>query len=96
MALSPRTRIITIALVSCLWSAGPAFSDTLLIEGVDAARQTAGERPARGSTMASVEARFGSPNSRSGAVGRPPITRWDYSDFVVFFEYDHVVHSVRR
>ena len=46
--------------------------------------------------MASVEARFGPPATRSSAVGQPPITRWDYPDFTVFFEYDHVVHSVRR
>jgi hypothetical protein len=73
-----------------------ALADTLLVEGVSAARATVAERPARGSNMVSVEARFGAPASRSGAVGEPPITRWDYADFVVFFEFDHVVHTVRR
>ena len=96
MALSTRTLVIALALVAGLSSAGYAPADTLLVEGVSAAQATATERPARGSSMASVEARFGPPASRSGAVGQPPITRWDYAGFVVFFEYDHVVHSVRR
>jgi hypothetical protein len=52
------------------------------------------ERPARGSTMSQVEARFGTPASRHAAVGNPPITRWDYPQFAVFFEYDKVLHAV--
>jgi hypothetical protein len=96
MALFPRTLVIALAVVACMYNAGNALADTLLIEGVSAAQATVAERPSRGSSMASVEARFGTPASRSGAVGQPPITRWDYADFVVFFEYDHVVHSVRR
>lgn len=52
------------------------------------------ERPARGSTMAVVEARFGAPSTRHAAVGDPPITRWDYPGFSVFFEHNLVLHSV--
>lgn len=76
--------------------AGSARADTLLIEGVDAAAPTASERPKRGTSMASVEARFGPPATRTAAVGQPPITRWDYSTFTVYFEYDHVLHSVHH
>lgn len=50
--------------------------------------------PARGATMSKVEAQFGAPAERHGAVGNPPITRWDYATFSVFFEHDHVIHSV--
>jgi len=52
------------------------------------------ERPSRGSTMAAVEARFGAPATKHAAVGDPPITRWDYSGFSVFFEHNLVLHSV--
>jgi hypothetical protein len=45
-------------------------------------------------TMNAVESRFGAPTRRAAAVGTPPITRWEYPGFVVYFEYDHVVHSV--
>ncbi len=52
------------------------------------------ERPARGSTMSAVEARYGAPVERHAAVGDPPIARWDYAQFSVFFEYDKVLHAV--
>ncbi len=91
------TRILAVALVAtALGSGATALADTLLVTSVDAAQASATERPARGKSMASVEAHFGAPTTRSSAVGRPPITRWDYPDYAVFFEFDHVVHSVRR
>jgi hypothetical protein len=52
--------------------------------------------PARGASMDAVEARFGAPVERYAPVGQPPITRWVYPSFVVFFEYSHVVHAVTR
>jgi hypothetical protein len=52
------------------------------------------ERPSRGSSMSAVEAHFGAPTTKHEAVGRPPITRWDYPQFSVFFEYDKVLHAV--
>ncbi len=51
-------------------------------------------RPTRGMTQASVESKYGSPTSVNAPVGDPPITRWVYADFVVFFEYDKVIHAV--
>jgi len=52
------------------------------------------DHPARGSTMSGVEARYGAPTTKYAAVGDPPITRWDYPQFSVFFEYDKVLHAV--
>ncbi len=51
-------------------------------------------KPTRGMTQESVQANFGSPKSTIAAVGEPPISRWEYADFVVFFEYERVIHSV--
>jgi hypothetical protein len=48
----------------------------------------------RGMSMERVEASFGAPTLRHGAVGAPPIARWDYPGFVVYFEYQFVIHSV--
>ena len=53
-------------------------------------------KPTRGMTQESVQANFGSPQSTTAAVGEPPISRWEYADFVVFFEYDRVIHSVTK
>jgi hypothetical protein len=69
-------------------------ADTLLIESM---QQAAGlERPARGDSMAQVEGRFGAPEQVVPAVGQPPITRWVYPGFTVYFEGDRVVHAVAR
>lgn len=51
-------------------------------------------RPTRGMSKTSVEEQFGQPEQQFDAVGEPPISRWVYADFVVFFEYDTVIHSV--
>ena len=50
--------------------------------------------PARGMTMSQVANKFGAPVSKIPAVGTPPISRWEYPGFVVYFEADHVIHSV--
>lgn len=84
--------ILTAALLLGAGSGVPA--DTLVI---DNARQSAGlERPARGDSMGEVEARFGKPEQIMPAVGQPPITRWVYPDFTVYFEGDRVLHAVAR
>ncbi len=49
--------------------------------------------PQRGESMTSVRARLGAPLEKLSAVGIPPIVRWVYKDFTVYFEYEHVIHS---
>ncbi len=51
-------------------------------------------RPTRGMTMSQVEAKFGSASEKRAAIGKPPITRWRYPQFDVFFEHNLVIHSV--
>ena len=58
--------------------------------------QSGGNQPARGMTMEKVEAAFGAPANRVAAVGNPPITRWEYPAFIVFFEHQLVLHSVAK
>ena len=77
-----------------LLSTPMAGADVLLLDGIDAAQASAGQRPSRGMSMERVEADFGTPSSRYNAVGEPPITRWDYPGFAVYFEYDLVLHAV--
>ena len=55
-----------------------------------------GTLPSRGMTMAQVEKSHGTPVVRKAPVGSPPISRWEYEDFVVYFEYRHVIHSVAK
>ena len=50
--------------------------------------------PPKGMAMKNVRAGWGEPALVHDAVGQPPITRWDYPGFSVFFEYSHVIHAV--
>jgi hypothetical protein len=71
-----------------------ARAETLVVDDQVMVRESSVERPAKGSTMKTVESKFGTPASRHPTVGQPPITRWDYPGFAVFFEGEHVIHSV--
>ena len=74
-----------------------AYADNLLIERVR--NEQAQSMPKRGASMAQVEAKFGAPQQKYPAVGggsrrTPPITRWAYPTFSVYFENSHVVDAV--
>ncbi|HEX9708021.1 MAG TPA: hypothetical protein VGA24_10325 [Steroidobacteraceae bacterium] len=84
--------ILRILLLLALGAAQPALAETLSTDTGDPA--LAADRPNRGSTMATVQSRFGEPTDRHAAVGDPPITRWDYPQFAVYFEHDRVLHAV--
>jgi hypothetical protein len=58
--------------------------------------------PTRGMDMANVEHIYGAPLEKlapvpvKGTRMHPPITRWIYPTFVVYFEYNQVVHAVTK
>ncbi|MGI1678121.1 MAG: hypothetical protein K6L75_05280 [Cellvibrionaceae bacterium] len=54
------------------------------------------KRPKTGLKSSQVEADFGSPINKTSAVGTPPISSWIYPEFIVYFEYDHVIHTVLK
>ena len=59
----------------------------------------AGNLPQRGTSQAAVLNQFGSPLTRhepagGGSPQQPPITRWDYDGFSVFFENNTVIDVV--
>jgi hypothetical protein len=45
-------------------------------------------------TMETVQNRFGQALETYAAVGEPPITKWVYKDFTVYFESEFVIHAV--
>ena len=79
-----------IALLAAFGAA--ATAETVDMDGVAAGSNDG--RPSRGMTQANVESKYGSPVSVKAPVGDPPISRWEYAGFVVFFEYDRVIHAV--
>lgn len=50
--------------------------------------------PSRGDSKNSVLDQFGLADEELPPVGHPPITRWDYRYFSVYFEGDRVINSV--
>jgi len=69
-----------------------AAGDVLLIQEVRQAERM--ELPSNGMKMDEVRAKFGSPKTTHAAVGDPPITRWDYEHWSVYFEYNLVLFTV--
>lgn len=82
------------ALVAGFLVSGVASAETLMVDGQLSVAPASVETPGRGLNMATVESRFGAPAGKHAPVGQPPITRWDYPGFSVFFERDLVIHSV--
>lgn len=97
----PTTKI---ALLSCciLALGFAAQADDIVVPADAPAASTApapASLPAKGQTMGEVTKRFGQPQAKHPPAGgdspkHPPITRWDYAGFSVFFEHQHVVDSV--
>lgn len=76
---------------------GVAQADTLQMGNGDrSASFNAAGKPTRGMSRAKVESMYGTPAARQGPVGDPPISRWDYPGFAVYFEYDKVIHAVSK
>jgi hypothetical protein len=89
------------ATLAALLFATASHADTLLLDGIDMDKQTADSRPRPGMSMTAVESAYGAPAERRSPVGgevvqHPPITRWDYPSFSVYFEHDRVIHAVAR
>ena len=89
-------RLLTVAIVlGGIWSTSVS-AETLLLDQAVSQNQTTGQRPGRGMSMQGVEQKFGQPVVKRDAVGDPPITRWEYQNFIVYFEYQTVIHAVEK
>ncbi len=63
-----------------------AFSISLPSHGTD--------MPVKGTKMTEVEKQLGAPSRMIPPVGQPPISRWVYDDYIIYFEYEMVIHTV--
>ncbi len=80
-----------------LTAVAPATADVLLIERAERAQRAS--VPSNGQTMAQVESQFGAPLEKLAPVAgnkpqHPPITRWHYAGFTVYFEHQRVISTV--
>lgn len=96
------TRVATtlaIGLLIALGATATAQAESLVMR--NAQRSEFMIAPTRGMSMAAVENRFGKPlevlPTRGGDAPRhPPINRWRYAGFTVYFERNRVIHSVAK
>jgi hypothetical protein len=84
-----------VSAAAALALSGPVSADELKVPEPG----SSADKPASGMSMEKVEAKYGAPSRRVPAVGggttaQPPITRWEYPGFVVYFENNLVVHTV--
>lgn len=73
----------------------PVSAEDIRVPVGQQSQESSQKVPRTGITKNAVREKFGEPLQQAAPVGEPPITRWVYSDFVVYFEYDHVIRSVR-
>lgn len=93
LTLAALTTGLVFAMVLATGSAAHAESLDMDSSG---AMLTGGDRPTRGMTMQKVQAEWGRPTMRRAPVGEPPIARWEYPEFVVYFEHNRVIHAVLK
>ena len=86
------TRMVLALVFAVLAGIAPISADVLLIEEVRQAEKM--ELPSNGMDKTDVQARFGDPADKRAPVGDPPITRWDYDRWNVYFEHDLVLFTV--
>jgi outer membrane protein assembly factor BamE (lipoprotein component of BamABCDE complex) len=88
------TAVITAAFCGFTGIAESSFGETVAVDNGIAVKDSDVTTPGRGMTMDQVAAKFGAPTNKLPAVGQPPISRWDYPGFIVYFERNYVIHSV--
>ena len=85
---------MSVFILASILTAGVAVADTLIMEGVQPQEERL--HPLKGSVKSSVSESLGTPVSETQPVGDPPISSWEYDTFVVYFEYDRVLHTVAK
>lgn len=88
---------ITTTLVLGAATVVPVQADEVAVPVMNQAdRSTAQNLPQNGQTQDAVRARLGAPQNITGPVGDPPISTWEYPEFIVYFEGQNVIHTVLK
>jgi len=93
----PLLRVLSSTAIVALALTSTAYADVLKLENSNEATVVIMDnRPARGMTQGQVLELYGEPALKNAPVGQPPISIWNYSNFSVFFEHNHVIHTVNH
>jgi hypothetical protein len=100
-----RIKFISISLASLLIAAAPiplilinsAIAEEIRIPvGEQGKTEPVIDMPAKGMSKERVKSLFGEPLEEIPAKGQPPIARWKYQEFTVYFDSNTVIHCVRN
>ncbi|MGC1549788.1 MAG: hypothetical protein WA777_14795 [Rhodanobacter sp.] len=86
-----------VALGASMAVPGTARAESLLVNRVQ--QENGMNMPTRGMSMDQVAKQYGAPlrklTPRGGDTAKHPvINRWEYSNFIVYFQGSHVIHAV--
>lgn len=85
-------RFLITVIIACFFPLAASAQDPASPE--EERPSTIGTMPTRGMTMEQVKKYFGEPDKVVKPVGEPPITRWIYDGFIVYFEHNYVLHAL--
>ncbi|MGS2723333.1 hypothetical protein ACVBEJ_06275 [Porticoccus sp. GXU_MW_L64] len=95
-AIKATTTALALIAAGAMFSATASADELRVPVGKQAADKQGMEKPRNGETKQQVQDKYGNPDKQNGPVGDPPISSWEYSDYVVYFEYDRVLHAVLK
>lgn len=88
---------IPLALLISLGACATASAEQLQMPEDGAMKQSmpsSMDMPIKGMSKEQVRQMYGEPVKMVAPVGDPPISRWVYDRYTVYFEYTHVIRSV--
>lgn len=75
----------------------PTLAEEVVVPVMNQAdRSSVQNLPRTGQSQAAVRSSQGEPQRIEAPVGEPPISQWHYPNFIVYFEGDHVIHTVMK
>lgn len=87
-------RIGLLGLLCVALGSGSLSADVLTVNTFQSEPRPGDHLFVNGLTQQAVLTRFGEPKERLAPVGHPPISRWVYDTFTVYFEYTTALHAV--
>ncbi len=87
-------RCVLLGIFAFVLSGNALHADVLTINTFQPEARPGDQLFVNGLSEQAVLARFGEPLERIAPVGQPPISRWVYETFTVYFEYNTALHAV--
>jgi len=86
---------LAVICTTLVFLSGFVIAETISVPvGQQGTDQQNAAKPIKGLSKAQVLSKFGEPEKKASPIGTPPISRWVYTGYTVYFDSDYVIHSV--